>query len=80
MGDGKSERCVMLVELELDTCWDQHPCSSPVTATDACKGSLCLMSGSHLGLLGVVASCWFVTLCVCGTQCMHHIEVIFSFF
>ena len=29
MGDGKSKRCLMLVELELDTCWDWHPCSSP---------------------------------------------------
>ena len=29
MGDGKSERCLMLAELELDTCWDRHPCSSP---------------------------------------------------
>ena len=28
MGDGKSERCLMLVELELDTCWDRHPCLS----------------------------------------------------
>ena len=28
MGDGKSKRCLMLVELELDTCQDQHPCSS----------------------------------------------------
>ena len=28
MGDGKSERCLMLVELELDTCQDWHPCSS----------------------------------------------------
>ena len=32
MGDGKSERCLTLVELELDTCWDWHPCSSPVQA------------------------------------------------
>ena len=32
MGDGKSERCLTLAELELDTCWDQHPCSSPVQA------------------------------------------------
>ena len=30
MGDGKSERCLTLAELELDTCWDQHPCSSLV--------------------------------------------------
>ena len=29
MGDGKSERCLTLAELELDTCWDQHPCLSP---------------------------------------------------
>ena len=29
VGDGKSERCLTLVELELDTCWDRHPCSSP---------------------------------------------------
>ena len=28
VGDGKSERCLTLVELELDTCWDRHPCSS----------------------------------------------------
>ena len=28
MGDGKSKRCLTLVELELDTCWDWHPCSS----------------------------------------------------
>ena len=28
VGDCKSERCLTLVELELDTCWDQHPCSS----------------------------------------------------
>ena len=28
VGDGKSERCLMLAELELDTCWDRHPCSS----------------------------------------------------
>ena len=32
MGDGKSERCLTLVELELDTCWDWHPCSSLVQA------------------------------------------------
>ena len=30
MGDGKSERCLMLAELELDMCWDWHPCSSAV--------------------------------------------------
>ena len=28
VGDGKSKGCLMLAELELDTCWDQHPCSS----------------------------------------------------
>ena len=28
MGDGKSEKCLILAELELDTCWDRHPCSS----------------------------------------------------
>ena len=28
VGDGKSERCLTLAELELDTCWDRHPCSS----------------------------------------------------
>ena len=28
-GDGKSKGCLTLVELELDTCQDQHPCSSP---------------------------------------------------
>ena len=28
VGARKSERCLMLAELELDTCWDQHPCSS----------------------------------------------------
>ena len=28
MGDGKSERCLTLAELELDMCWDWHPCSS----------------------------------------------------
>ena len=28
VGDGKSKRCLTLAELELDTCWDQHPCSS----------------------------------------------------
>ena len=28
VGDGKNERCLTLVELELDTCWDRHPCSS----------------------------------------------------
>ena len=27
-GDGKSKRYLMLAELELDTCQDQHPCSS----------------------------------------------------
>ena len=52
----------------------------PVARTDARKGSLCLMSGSRLGLLQGVASCWFVTLCACGTHCMHHIGVIFSVF
>ena len=30
VGDGKSKRCLMLVELELDRCWDRHPCSSTV--------------------------------------------------
>ena len=30
MGDSKSERCLMLAELELDTCWDWHPCSSMI--------------------------------------------------
>ena len=70
VGDGKSERCLMLAELELDTCWDWHPCLSacffwPVTGTNACKGSLCFMSGSHLGLLDGVVLCQFVTLCVC---------------
>ena len=34
VSDGKSERCLMLAELELDTCWDQHPCLSSVKATD----------------------------------------------
>ena len=29
VGDGKSKRCLTLVELELDTCRDWHPCSSP---------------------------------------------------
>ena len=28
MGECKSERCLTLAELELDTCWDWHPCSS----------------------------------------------------
>ena len=28
VGDGKSKRCLMLVELKLDTCGDWHPCSS----------------------------------------------------
>ena len=27
-GDGKSKRCLMLVELELNTCQDWHPCLS----------------------------------------------------
>ena len=35
MGDGKSERCLMLAELELDTCWDRHPCSSPSAMTSS---------------------------------------------
>ena len=27
-GDSKSKECLILAELELDTCQDQHPCSS----------------------------------------------------
>ena len=30
VGDGKSESCLTLAELELDTCWDRHPCSSTI--------------------------------------------------
>ena len=52
----------------------------PVAGTDAHKGSLCLVSGSRLGLLDGVALCQFVTLCVCGTRCMRRIGVIFSVF
>ena len=29
VSDGKSKGCLMLVELELETCWDWHPCLSP---------------------------------------------------
>ena len=32
VGDGKSERCLTLAELELDMCWDRHPCSSACTS------------------------------------------------
>ena len=32
VGDGKSERYLTLAELELDMCWDRHPCSSPFLA------------------------------------------------
>ena len=28
VGDGKSKGCLMLAELEFDTCWDWHPCLS----------------------------------------------------
>ena len=34
VGDGKSKRCLTPVELELDTCWDRHPCSSVVGMLD----------------------------------------------
>ena len=52
----------------------------PVAGTDARKGSLCLVSGSRLGLLGGVELCRFITLCVCGTWYMCRIGVILSVF
>ena len=52
----------------------------PVAGTDAHNGLLFFMSGSHLGPLGEVASYWFIMLCVCGTWCMHCVEVVFGIF
>ena len=40
MGDGKSERCLTLAELELDTCWDWHPCSSLEEIVKNIEGNL----------------------------------------
>ena len=39
-GDGKSKRCLMLVELELDTCWDWHPCLSSSNANGGLQCTL----------------------------------------
>ena len=46
MGDGKSERCLMLAELELDTCWDRHPCLSPCMH-DVNAANLAALSKDH---------------------------------
>ena len=60
MGDGKSERCLTLVELELDTCWDQHPCSSAILDVGRCtKGSVFCdptTCDDDAGIIGICSS------------------------
>ena len=64
VGDGKSERCLMLVELELDRCWDQHPCSSVVRVSLATSKQHSQSKNQWIGWgCGVWREC---QVCWCG--------------
>ena len=85
VGAGKSERCLTLAELELDMCWDRHPCSSVVQGVCMCTCVGCLYSsmwdvtkygGWSPSLMGVN---WVSDrVGIDSTEYMHCISVCFS--
>ena len=76
MGDGKSERCLTLVELELYTCWNQHPCLSAMNAvmawseiSRALRSALWALRLSSIssGILVIILIVWVTCLQDSGT-------------